>query len=348
MWFGVNGLRRHKRGISLFVSLLMFLGMTLPAALGSQTEKSLSGTITVVSGPDVMNATISDGQTLNVISNWVVKFSAYHSNWTCMNHTGSSTPNITLVLYNDYGGGTLDSSDDNKTKYTFAIYPANPSTDGYNGWEEIGPNTDEVNLISCTNTSNASLTTVGNDPVMYHFELTFKFSPTARFANSTPAVGQWHAAVKIQDNSSATDVYDNTTDLYNSYYAQIDIDDTTWGVTLRPGQGLTNESETHVATYTCNYLSVIEGKGDIFNHSSGYGANKYIKPGNISIALTTGASTVLNDDKSWKAMDWANNLDIGLNATLSFRHRVTLATAPNIAKGTYTGNTYLKIRQKAG
>jgi len=85
----------------------------------------------------------------------------------------------------------------------------------------------------------------------------------------------------------------------------------------------------------------------LFNHSSGYGANKYIKPGNISIALTTGASTALNDDKSWKVMDWANNLDISLNATLSFRHRVTLAGAPNIVKGTYTGNTYLKIRQKA-
>jgi len=169
-FFAGGCLRRAElRGlVSLLLSLLTFSAFSIPVIADSQTEKSMSGTIYVVSGPQAFNATISAGQTLNVISDWVVKFSVYHSNWTCMNHSGTSEPNITLVIYNDYGGGTLDSPDDNKTKYTFAIFPANPSTDGYNGWEEIGPNTNEVNLVSCTNTSNASKTTVGNDPVMYH------------------------------------------------------------------------------------------------------------------------------------------------------------------------------------
>jgi len=332
------------------VSLLVFSGLSFPVGIGS-SEVSLTGQITVSSGLRLFNISSPGGQTLDVINDWVFTFSVFHSNWSMMNSSGLSQPNITVILWQNWSGGTVDSPDSNQTHYTFAFYPNNSALGkpGCNGWFEVGPDSaSDSHLVSCTNVSNISKTTLANQGAMVHYTLTIHLNADARYANSSGSItGAWFAAVIAQDNESNYDTYYNGTALYNQFYGEISVNDSTWAVSLQRGHAA-NESEVHRLKYTINFESDLEGRGDIFNHSSGYGPNKYILPDNISMCLWHGGSVSLNSDHTvWTNLTWAS-LSVSWNSTIDFLHRVDLsgmATPAALTTGTYTGNTYIRLRQ---
>lgn len=342
--------RTFRRRAAFVVVALMFLDFLL-MPVSAQTERSMSGTITVTSGIDVFNISSTKGQTLSVVANWILTFSVFHCNWTMMNGTkGSAMPNVTVKVWMNRSGGTRDSADNNQTHYAFA-YRTNDSSlgkAGCNGWYEVGPDAaTDSHLVSVTNTSNITLTTVGNDPVMVHYTLTFKFNPDARYANSTGSItGAWFLSVAAKDNESNVDYYDNATAHYNQFYALLSVNDTTWAKACIRGSSISNESEVHRLKYTANFFCDLQGRGDVFNHTTGYGANKYIRPDNISIAWCTGGSTVLSSAVyTWTNFTWFWT-NATWNSTRDIRHRVDLSGVPGtLTLGNYNGNTYVRLRQ---